>query len=491
MLHLGREPQEDNLEEYLINVSTYVESLNGSTLLHRLASFPGPIRSFTAFLRKHVSLQTIDQRNKDGDTALMLAVRAGLVEKVDALVTAGANVSMTNSSQETPLSYACNNFPARDAVLEALLRSPTAAAALSVLRSDGETALGYATHKNNQDLMKRLLDAKAYPNQANSHGETPLGLLIDSLPEADFRMFKPMLLQKLLNAGATVGGYNSDGESYLRRAVSADDTQHISTDFVKRLLQAGANPWIPDGDGETPFAVATEVANDDVIVAMLEVPALGAVEIVNKHIPLLMTALREGRERLAAAMIKAGADVTEAAGGPWTPLAFICVRAEQSMAVRLIRSLKCHRSAFGGLVLDIIAADRVEVLKAFKEAGGELGRFYNNTGTDSLMLACKQPSALELATVLLRPEPAVKLDARDHDRRTALTYAADAGKSAVVQLLLELGADAKARTNDGRTVLMFGATAEVMEMLIQHLEELYFEYLKEEAAMPRLEDLMK
>jgi ankyrin repeat protein len=460
--------QEEPLDDYMIGLGNYTEALLGSTLLHRVVSSTSSADSLQSLLAKATVVRAIDQRNKDGDTALMLAVRAGHEEKVRALVAAGANVGIRNIAGETPLSQACST-KTQYRLVDILLGSPTAAVAMSMLDANGNAALGAAVHARYRDLTEKLLRAGACVNLPGVNGSTPLEILVgDAVRRRRIDQLDVKLLDMLLAAGALVGGRDKKGRSILRKAVTAGSHQAAGTDFVKKLLQAGANPWIPDGDGESPFAIAASVASDDVIVAMLEAPGHGSEDIVNKHTSLLMIALHEGRERLAAAMIRAGADVTRTAGSA-TPVQYLCLSADEEMAARLIKDITCNKSILAKRVCDTIKKGRVKILKALMEAGVNLSRIYHDSGKTSLMLACEEAVVTDLAAVLL--DAGVGVNARDFNGRTALFYAVETGGVALVRLLLERGADGLVTDNGGKTVLMLNPPAGVVAVLMEYLGE--------------------
>ena len=86
----------------------------------------------------------LNARNKDGETALHLAIEKGMKELAALLIKTGARVNARNKNSETPLHAA------------ALHEDPI-----------------YA---------EMLLDAKAYPNLRNDDGETPLHWAVLSEP---------------------------------------------------------------------------------------------------------------------------------------------------------------------------------------------------------------------------------------------------------------------------------------------------------------------
>jgi ankyrin repeat protein len=453
-----------NLEKYFYDMATYSESLNGRGLIHHLASSDGPVKSFKAFLAKYTTPASIDQRDRDGNTALMLAVCEGFEDNVRALVDAGANVGLANNCGVTPLSHACTGSKK---FLDILLKSPTAIIALAVVGDDGNTPLLNSITSLRVSLTRKLLDAKADPNQVGAAKKTPLGALIGAYSSRSQKDTKVTLLKALLSAGASISDCNKDGESYLHLAATGS---HISGEFIKVLIDAEANPWVPDADGESAFeaAVAVPTTPDDVLVAMLEAPALGAIRGVNQCVGFFNTAVTAGREKVAVAMLEAGLDVQRA--GPdnaASPLEHMCMSGEPAMVARLLEHVKC-RWDLGKYSLDLVEEGNVEMLRVLKNAGVSLLQRYNRTGKNALMLACqKQQYTLDIATVLL--DAGVSVNTRNNQRRTALFYAVESGNPALVQLLLDRGAKAMAEDKDGMTVLLLDPSAEVVELLLQHI----------------------
>src|SRR5262245_51456093 len=94
--------------------------------------------------------------------------------------------------------------------------------------SDGTTALHWAAHNRDLDLVKRLIKAGANVKSANDYGATPMSEAAD-LGEA-------AILEALLAAGADVESPNAQGETAL---MSVARTNHV--DAAQVLLKHKAN----------------------------------------------------------------------------------------------------------------------------------------------------------------------------------------------------------------------------------------------------------
>jgi ankyrin repeat protein len=455
-------------EDYLIDAWNFFESLNGGALIHRLACYPGNIQSFEAFLSEKITASTINQRNKDGDTALMLAVHGGHLDHVKALVKAGADVGASNNAHETPLSYACSKLSSSK-ILDELLLSPTAATSLAATYSDGHTVLTTAVNKISNDLIRKLLNAKASPHQVNARAEMPLDVLISSTESLSAQKGRNEILQLLLDAGASIGGRDKNGKSLLYRAAIAANAKRIDTDFLKKLISSGANPWVPQGDNRTPFEAAFAAnVNDAILITMMSASTLGATSVINKRIDILTTAIKAGREELATAMIKAGADVFGENATKCTPYWCICSSSNLQMAERMIKLMPPHVNR-GMYTSSLVISGKVGMLKLHKKLGVSLHWANLSTcGTNTLMKACKQPAAIELAEILIDTD--VPVNYLDRKGRTALFYAVESKKPDLVRLLLDNGAVACIVDKDGMTVLMLDTSKEVTDVLVQDAE---------------------
>ena len=91
----------------------------------------------------------------------------------------------------------------------------------------------------------------------------------------------------------------------------------------------------------------------------------------------------------------------------------------------------------------------MEVAKALRESGGELG--YNETEASGELCELAKEGSLEKLSILL--ECGCPADAKDYDSRTALHLASSVGNLPIVKALLDLGAQVNAKDRWGGTPL--------------------------------------
>jgi hypothetical protein len=169
-----------------------------------------------------VDVNVLD-KNTDS-TALGEAVASGKLELVQALLNAGADANMRNST--------------------------------------GQTALMRLDDDSSAEIARALIDAGAKLNLKDEEGESAL-MVAAALEKAE-------ILQALLDAGAKVNSRNKEGKTALM--IAAEEGY---VDNVKALLIAGADVGRKDKDDMTALKYAREKGSDEIIAALI---AYGAFE---------------------------------------------------------------------------------------------------------------------------------------------------------------------------------------------------------------------
>lgn len=143
-------------------------------------------------------------------------------------------------------------------------------------RADGATALLWAAHWNDAELVDRLLRAGADVNAATDHGVTPLALA----------------------------------------------TENTSSALVEKLLAAGANPNLAQASGLTPLMTAARTGSAQVVQALLARGAdVNAATTVTQQTPL-MWAIAERHPDIAKVLLENGAAPGAMSRRGFTPLLF-------------------------------------------------------------------------------------------------------------------------------------------------------------------------
>ncbi|XP_007896750.1 ankyrin repeat and SOCS box protein 15 isoform X1 [Callorhinchus milii] len=183
---------------------------------------------------------TWEQRTQEGDTALTLAVTAGVLGNVRALLEKSICPNTTNNRGETPLLIAVR----RNAVeLVSVLLEHGAHPNRPCVRR--WTAMHEAAKHGRKEIAALLLRHQSNVNQKDGYGVTPVATA------AGFGHCSVM--EHLIHKGGNVHAKTDDGATVLFEAAEGGNP-----DCITVLLEYGANPNIPDNSGLLPIHRAAQ-----------------------------------------------------------------------------------------------------------------------------------------------------------------------------------------------------------------------------------------
>jgi ankyrin repeat protein len=418
----------------------------------------------------------VNAAEPDGTTALHWAARGGMASLVELLLGAGAAAGAANRYGVTPLQLAAENgdaaimrallaagadanatLPEGETVLMTAARTGTVAA-LNVLLEHGaaldarehwygESALIWATVENHADAVRTLIEhgadvdsrSAAQPREQRRNGQSilPLGAWTPLMYAA--REDSRVAAAALVAAGADLDLVDPDGATALMIAII-----NANYELAAQLLEAGANPNIVDtAAGMGALYAAVDMHRLAVGHGRPNPRVVGPLDAA-RLVQLLLEHGADPNARLAKPIMQRHHTAGDAAlGAGATPF----MRAAKSGDVVVMRSLLAA-GADPKLALPNGATALMFAAGRGWRNGSALAPSYDQGA---------ETEAVEAIALLI--ELGLELDATDDAGNTALHAAVTGrGSAAIIEALLELGADPTAANAKGETPLALAET---------------------------------
>jgi ankyrin repeat protein len=173
-----------------------------------------------------------------------------------------------------------------------------AGADLDKINIDGKTAAFIAAENGCNEVLKLLIDKKAYSNDAN--GNT---LLISAGIYGSGKNENQATIELLLKSGFDINAQNNDGVSVLINA-----TRCANYDVIEYLIKHGANINVQTKSGLTPLILASIDNRSEVVSLFLKEKAILNTMMKNGNTALMLAIINNNQD-IAKLLIDNGADV--------------------------------------------------------------------------------------------------------------------------------------------------------------------------------------
>ncbi|KAG5800751.1 hypothetical protein H9Q69_000310 [Fusarium xylarioides] len=356
-LQIAAEGGHDQCVKLLIAANADVDEQNEGTPLYRATS-KGYLSIIQQLLLAGADVNSQEKRgDKLEEAPLHAAASSGRVGVVECLLGAGADVNGYGGVKKTPIAAAAISgcVPVVNLLLDELKASG---------KKKFGPALGYSVQQGNAEIVDMLLEAGASPNgdpeETLEYGSLNPPLIIAA--EAG----NESLVTRLIGSSANVNQYFGEYGACFTPLYAASAKGHLT--IMRELLKAGAAVDDIGGYLGTPYIVAVSEGHLEAVTLLLEKGAgLHARDEVNDY-PALVVALDNEHPDIADHLIKAGANVNDAAGDYGSALQAAAYKGYQAIAEMLIDNGADPTMEGGDYELPIIAAaarKHVDVVKMF------------------------------------------------------------------------------------------------------------------------------
>jgi ankyrin repeat protein len=370
----------------------------------------------------------VNARNKEGDTALHIAVRTNQRENGEFLISRGADIFAANSAGESPLYLA---FTAPEGIRQWMFNPKTIAARDGL----GNSILHYAAQWK-QDVHIPFIISKGIPVEAaNATGETPLFMAVKYDGSSTVRI--------LLDNKADIHARDSLGNSALHAAVRWNAKNSAQT-----LVDSGIDINAHALNGNTALHDAVRLGITDIETLLLSREADLEVRNADGNTPLMeavMAGYAGSIERLASRgadpqtrNIRGDTPLHPAVAMERYDLVNVLLRMGVSIHARNTRNKTPFQLSLG------VSPRMVSILLTKDRINGS-----DDFGNSALHVVLQENAPASTVRIII--EQGIRQSAVDSNGRTPLRLAADIGAWESAKLLADSGSDPFSAAGDGRT----------------------------------------
>jgi len=313
----------------------------------------------------------IDEKDNNGNTALVLAVKCGNLELVKSLIKYGANINVKSNNGKPLLSIATNNNNIE--IVKFLVKSGVD---LNILDNNGDTALGIAIRSQSVEISKVLIDNGANINVKDGGNNT---ILLTSLLTDNEELYT-YLLNK---CDDIINIKNYDEKTALNIFTEKEDL-----DKIKLLIYYGADINSMDMYGNTPLLIAIYKKNDNIINFLIDNGADINIKNKNGDTPLLI-ATKKNYIECCKKLINNNVNVNYKDSNGNSSL-MIAIKNEKIELVKMLIGDSCvneeNKSGETPLYLAVIN-NSIELTKLLVKYGANINYKYKNDGDTIIMKA--------------------------------------------------------------------------------------------------------
>ncbi|MCL2068067.1 MAG: ankyrin repeat domain-containing protein [Treponema sp.] len=471
------------LSALITTETVYQNDSAGNTMLHAAIKSGCEPEYIGLILDKRAM---VNARNKEGDSALHIAVRMNQRENGEFLISRGADIFAVNSAGESSLFLA---LTASDGMRQWIINTRT----ITARDGHGNSILHYIAQWKLDGLITFIIQNGINVETTNASGETPLFMAVkynspstigellgnnanleardnlgNSTLHAAVRWNAGNSALSLIESGININAHNLSGSTPLHDAV-----RFGISDLEILLVRRGANLEVRDIDGNTPFMEAVTAGYAQ---SMNRLAAAGANPMTRntRGDTPLHTSVAIERYDLTEILLNMGVSIHARNTRSITPFQISLGISGRMVSTLLTRDRINGPDDFGnsalhvalqekasnpiirtiigqGIRLDPVDSNgRTPLRLAVDLNSWEAAKLIADAGSNPFSVAVDSRTPAEVA--LAKGEPAIKavfsgiaVNAKDSSGNTILHYAARQGVPNNITLLIELGANKSIR----------------------------------------------
>ena len=415
----------DNTFQLLISPETVSQRDSaGNTMLH------AAVRNRTnsnqiAYILDQRAL--VDARNRDGETALHIAVRMNQRESGEFLISRGASIFAVNSSGHSPLYLALTSNGIREWII-----NPNTINARDGL---GNNILHYAAEWHLNNIIPLIIRNGVSVEEPNATGETPLFTAI--------RTNSPSTIGVLLENNANINRRDSQGNSVLHTAVRWNAMQ--SAEFlISRRIDINAQTL----NGNTPLHDAVLFGMADIETLLIRQGANLETRNIDGNTPL-MEAARGGSIVSVEKLLQNRADPNTRNIRGDTPLHVAVSMENTSLVNMLLRSgVSIHARNTRNITPFQLSLTISPEMVSLLLTEGRIN-ISDDMGNSALHVAIQERAPVNIIRTIL--ERGFRLNVVDSNGRTPLRLAVDLELWPAAKIIADAGADPFLAAIDNKT----------------------------------------